>query len=540
MRYFLFLPVLVLITLTLSCRRTSSDAVTIALPEKFTTLDTLTSTASDAAAERLRTMIFNTLVRKNENFEYVGELAKDIKTSEDNKVITFVLQDNVKFHNGKVFTSADVKYTFDELFKSNGFKSGAFFDTVEAGSTGSQKAADQNSTPNSGNASEAKAQRIPHIISIETPDEKTVVFTVTRPALRNQLLSNLVAIPIIPEGTSAQQKDQPVGTGPYKFASFDQAQNIVELTANNEYWEGAPKVSKLRIKTVTDANSLVAELQTGGVDIAPNPSNLPPDSIKSLQTNPNLKIEQSGGSNIQYLVFNTQSPPLNNVKVRQAIGYAVDRQKIISELLSNQAKPADSILPAQSWAFTSGKQYTYDPVKAKQLLTEASYKGEPIVFKYGSGNSAVNQYSQAIQSSLANAGFNIQIETLEVNTIRQQLAQGQFQMYTGIWIGGNQDPIFLRDLFSSTKIPGGSVSCCNRSRYSNQQVDKLVDEAINSTDRDRAKALYGQVWQIVSEELPLMPLWYPDNMIVANRRVGNIKISPSGDWSFVKDITLGN
>jgi peptide/nickel transport system substrate-binding protein len=515
--------------------------VTIALPEKFTTLDTLTSTASDSAAERLRTMIFNTLVRKKENFEYVGELAKEIKTSDDNKVITFVLQDNVKFHNGKPLTSADVKYTFDELFKSNGFKSGAFFDTATSDSGGgkSTSGSSPTSSANSGNGGEAKAQRIPHIVSIETPDDKTIIFTVTRPALRNQLLSNLVAIPIIPEGTSAQQKDQPVGTGPYKFASFDQAQNIVELAANNEYWEGAPKVAKLRIKTVTDANSLVAELQTGGVDIAPNPSNLPPDSIKSLQANPNLKVEQSPGSNIQYLVFNTQSPPLNNVKVRQAIGYAVDRQKIITELLSNQAKPADSILPAQSWAFTPGKQYTFDPAKAKQLLTEAGYKGEPIVFKYGSGNSAVNQYSQAIQSSLANAGLNIQIETLEVNTIRQQLAQGQFQMYTGIWIGGNQDPIFLRDLFSSTKIPGGSVSCCNRSRYSNSQVDKLVEEAINSTDRDQAKALYGQVWQIVSEELPLMPLWYPDNIVVANRRVGNIKISPSGDWSFVKGITVG-
>ena len=539
MRYFFFLILLALICFSFSCRRASNDAVTIALPEKFTTLDTLTSTASDAAAERLRTMIFNTLVRKNENFEYVGELAKDIKTSEDNKVITFVLQDIVKFHNGKPLTSADVKYTFDELFRSNGFKSGAFFDTVAADGNEAKTASGQNSNASAANGSEVKTQRAPHIVSIETPDEKTVVFTVTRPALRNQLLSNLVAIPIIPQGTSAQQKDQPVGTGPYKFASFDQAQNVVELSANNEYWEGAPKVSKLRIKTVTDANSLVAELQTGGVDIAPNPSNLPPDSIKSLQANPSLKVEQSPGSNIQYLVFNTQSGPLNNAKVRQAIGYAVDRQKIISELLSNQAKPADSILPSQSWAYNTGRQYTYDPAKAKQLLAEAGYKGEPIVFKYGSGNSAVNQYSQAIQSSLASAGLNIQIETLEVNTIRQQLAQGQFQMYTGIWIGGNQDPIFLRDLFSSTKIPGGSVSCCNRSRYSNPQVDKLVEQAINSTDREQAKALYGQVWQIVSEELPLMPLWYPDNIVVANRRVGNIKISPSGDWSFVKEITAG-
>ena len=109
------------------------------------------------------------------------------------------------------------------------------------------------------------------------------------------------------------------------------------------------------------------------------------------------------------------------------------------------------------------------------------------------------------------------------------------------WIGGNQDPIFLRDLFASSKIPGVSgATCCNRSRYSNPQVDSLVDEAINvtATNRDQAKQLYGQVWQTVSNDLPLMPLWYPANIVIANKRIGNIKINPSGDYSFVKDITL--
>jgi len=353
------------------------------------------------------------------------------------------------------------------------------------------------------------------------------------------LLSNLVAVPIVAEGTIEHLKDQPIGTGPYKFVNFDSAQNIVELAANPDYWEGAPKVAKLRLKTVTDANSLQAELQTGGVDVAPNPSNLPPDSIKALGSSGNLKVEQTDGSNIQYLVFNTQSVPLNNVKVRQAIGYAVDRNKIVTELLFNQAKTADSILPEQSWAFVPGTQYKYDPNKAKQLLQEAGYRGEPIVFKYSSGNSYVNQYAQVIQSSLADVGLNIQIETLEVNTIRTQLAQGQFQMYTGIWIGGNQDPIFLRDLFATSKIPGVSgATCCNRSRYSNPLVDQTVENAINSTDRDKAKQLYAQTWQIVSNDLPLLPLWYPANIVIANKRIGNIKISPSGDYSFVKDITV--
>ena len=111
-----------------TCRRRNLDGVTVAMPEKFQTFDTVTTTASDAAAERVKNLLFNSLVRKDDKFEYVGELAKEIKTSEDGKVITFVLQDNVKFHNGQDFSSADVKYTFDQLFASNGYKAGAFFD----------------------------------------------------------------------------------------------------------------------------------------------------------------------------------------------------------------------------------------------------------------------------------------------------------------------------------------------------------------------------------------------------------------------------
>ena len=497
---------------SIACRTRSSEYVTVALPETFSTFNTLTTDKSDAAAERVRSLMFNSLVKKNEKFEYVGELAKEIKPSEDGKVITFVLLDNVKFHNGKEFTSADVKYTFDELFKSNGFKSSAFSDTVEG-------------------------QKVKHIVSIDTPDPKTVVFTLSRASLQNQLLSNLVAIPIIPEGTVEQQATKPIGSGAFKFVSFDGSQNIVELVANPDYFGGAPKVQKLRIKTVTDANSMQAELQSGNVDLAPLPTNLAPDSINSLKNIPSLQVQQSNGSNIQYLQFNTESAPLNNVKLRQAIAYAVNREKIINELLSGQATIAYSILPVESWAYNAGTKYGFDQAKAKQLVQESGYKGEILKFKLAAGQVSFSQYSQVIQNELEEVGINIEIETVEPNVMRQQVAQGQFQMNTGIWVGGNQDPIFLHDLFTTQKITSEKNNCCNRSRYSNPEVDKLINEAFNSTNREQAKDLYSKAQDIISNEVPMFPLWYPANMVVANKRIGNIKISPSGDWSFIKDIT---
>jgi len=530
-----------------NCRRRGGDAVTVALPDSFSTLDTLTTVQSDAAAERMRTLIFNSLVKKDTNFDYVGELASDIKTSDDGKTIIFTLRDGVKFHNGKMLTSADVKYTFDQLFQSKGYKAGSFFDTVpdtdaKGASTSNASTALKSTEPNSTNSNVApkptvKTKSIPHLDGpIESPDAKTVVFKLARPSLKSTLLSNLVAIPIVPEGTIGEQKDSPLGSGPFKFVNFDASQNILELAANTEYWDGAPKTPKLRVKTIKDATSLQAELLAGVVDIAPNPSNLPPDMIKALDGG-SLKVDKFDGSNIQYVVFNTQSAPLNNPKIRQAIGYAIDRQKIVTELLQGQAKLASAILPVEASDYAPGNVYRYDPAKAKQLMAEAGYNGEAIVFKYGADNAMVNQYCQVIQSNLTEVGFNVQIETLEGKVARQQQAKGQYQMGTGVWVGGNTDPIFLRDLFSSGKIPSDTVSCCNRSRYSNPELDKAIEDAVNASDKTVAKQLYAKAWDIVSVDLPMLPLWYPANIVVSNKRIGNIKMGGSGDWVFLKDIT---
>lgn len=499
----------------MACRTQQSNVVTLALSEKFSGLDTISTVSPDAAADRIRTLIYNSLVKKNEKFEYVGELAKNIKIGEDNLTVTFELADNVKFHDGKVFTSADAKYTFDALFQSNGYKGASFFDTVNG-------------------------QREAHITSIETPDPKTIVIKVRRPALVNQLLSNLVAVPIIPEGSLEQQKTAPIGTGAFKFTGFDSANSVVSLEAFPEYWEGAAKIAKLNVKTVADANALQAELQSGRVDLTANPTNFSAETFNSLKQNPNLQVVQSNGSNIRYIGFNVQNKPIDSIKLRQAIAYAIDREKIINDLLGGQARVAYSILPEESWAYAAGTKYNFDEAKARQLVQESGYKGEKISFKIAAGNNAISQYSQVIQNSLKNVGINADIETLELNTLFEQLKLGQYQMTTSQWVGGNQDPIFLRDLFAGTEFPDKKNGGRNRSRYSNPEFDKIVQEAIDTVDKTKARELYVKAQEIVSNDLPLLPLWYPANMVVANKRIGNIKINPSGDWNFVKDLTVGN
>lgn len=512
-RILLFTAITSSLLFIFSCRTATGDAVTIVTSDKFSGLDTLSTTSPDAAADRVRNLIYNSLVKKNEKFEYVGDAAQDIQIGGDNLTVTFRLRDNIKFHNGKTLTAADAKYTLDALFQSNGYKAGSFFDNVN-------------------NQKEA------HITAIETPDEKTLVIRVRRTALVNQLLANLVTIPIIPEGSLEQQKTTPVGTGPFKFLKFDQVNSFVELEGNPDYFEGAPGIKKLNVKTVTDSNALQAELQTGRVDIVPNPRNFSADTLSLLKQNPNLQVVQTDGSNVRYIGFNVSAKPLDNLKLRQAIAHAVNREKIVGDLLAGQAKVAHSILPENSWAYTAGTVYNYDPARARQLVQESGYKGELIQFKIAAGSSAVNQYAQVIQDGLREVGINAEIHPLELNTLLEQFKQGQFQMTTSEWIGGNQDPIFLRDLFASTEFPEKKSGGRNRSRYANTEFDKTVQEAVDTVDKAKAGELYKRAQEIVSRDLPLFPLWYPSNIVVATKRLGNININASGDWSFIKDVKI--
>jgi peptide/nickel transport system substrate-binding protein len=504
-----------------SCRN-RSEIFVIGLSDKLSTLDPVGSASVDAASERIRALIFNSLVKKDEKYDYVPDLASDIKRADDGLSYTFTLHDGVTFQDGRPLTSADVKYTIETVLASSSGKAASFFE-----GTGKDK------------------QGL--VTGIETPDPRTVIIRLSKPWLG--LLSNLVPIGIFPKDSAASQKKNPLGTGPFKFVSYDTAQQIIDLEANPNYWEGAPQIKTLRVRVIEDANALQAELRSGSVTLAPLPTNLTPDAFKSLEQDPKLQVLQFNGANVVYLGFNLQNPPLDNARVRQAIAYAIDRDTIIHDLLLGQAKIAHSILPEESWAYSPGQKYSYDPEKAKQLLDQAGFRDpdgdgpqmrfqNPIIFKISSASAATRQFVDVIRDQLQKVGIPVQIETVEFNTLLAQLRLGEFQMTTSRWVGGNQDPIFLENLFSSKEIPTADRAGFNRDRYKNPELDRILDEAINTADRDKSVVLYRQAQEIISRDLPMFPLWYSANMVVASKTVGNIKIDGSGDWSFVRNLTV--
>jgi peptide/nickel transport system substrate-binding protein len=517
--FFIAIALMLALSALGGCHRTASNTFVMVLEANPDPRALNPLLASDAASERFRQLMFNSLMKKNERFDYVPELASDVKTAPDGLSVTFTLRDNVKFHNGKTLTSADVKYTFDQILASKApTKSPSFFE-----GTGDAKQ--------------------PFVTSIETPDARTVIFRLRKPWL--ELFSNLIPIGIIPEGSFETQEQQPVGTGAYKFASRNAAQQFTDFTAFYDYWEGPPAVKNLRVRVILDAGTQQAGLQSSEVDVASNTA-LTPDTYVNLSKSPNLQVVQSPGANVQYLALNTESERLKDPRVRQAIAYAIDRESIIKNLLQGQARVAHSIVPPEAWSYSEGKIYTYDPAQAKKLLDEAGLRDpdgdgprmrfdKPLVFKISGTNAVGKQTASVIQNALHDVGVPVNIETLEDNTMRDQVKKGQYDLNIGRWVGGNQDAIFLRDLFTYLK---GKENSFNRSRYSNPELDKVLAEATSTADHERAKQLYAQAQQIISNEVPMLPLWYWNNIVVAKKSVGNIQVPPSGDWTFVRTLTV--
>jgi peptide/nickel transport system substrate-binding protein len=321
----------------------TGEPFVVTLESPAETLDGLRGT--DASSERLRQLMHGSLVRKNENFDYVGELA-DFQRAEDGLSYTFTLREGIKFHNGSPVTAKDVKYTLDTLLASDSRKATPFFEG-------------------------AGDNRQPYVAGVDAPNPRTVIVRLKKPWL--QLLPNLQPVPIIPEGSAAAQRETPAGCGPFKFSSYDKSQQVLELEANPNYWGGAPQIKKMRVRVIADSNTLQAEFKSGRIDLASALSNLSPDAFKALGEDPQLKVEQFPGANIVYLGFNVESEPLKDARVRQAIAYGIDRESIVRDLLLGQGHMAHSILPENSWAYSPGQQYTYDPERARKLLDEAGY-----------------------------------------------------------------------------------------------------------------------------------------------------------------------
>jgi len=398
-------------------------------------------------------LIYETLVVKNERFELVPSLAERFEESEDHKTFTFHLRHGVTFHNGKQLTSSDVKYTFDSIISPD----------LKSPLRGA----------------------VDKIGSIEAPDPLTVIFRAREPFYT--FIGNLPAIGIIPEGSGIEIIDSPIGSGPYRFVSYREG-DVVRLEANADYWGGAPNITRVHVRVVTDNSTRQAELMSGEADLAYN-AQFDPETIRALGPRRDIQVIIGEGANIGYLGLNvSSSSQLANQKLRQAVAYGIDRDVIIHRLLRDQARKANAIMPPEHRVYDPNvKVYDHDPERAKQMLDEAGFPDPD-----GDGPrprltltmlTTTLQLSRNIgaimQDQLRRIGIQLELQSLESATLFDKLSKAQFDLYYLIGIGFNQ----LTDVFQFVY----------HSRYPDPQFNDAIARLRVTTDPAQMRPLFDQL-----------------------------------------------
>jgi peptide/nickel transport system substrate-binding protein len=466
---------------------------------------------TDAQSQRIDALLFDGLVARDASFQFTPALAE--KWEQPNPLtLVFHLRDGVRFHDGRPLTARDVVWTIDSM--RNPAQPGGVI------------------TP--------KAAAYASIDTMDAPNDRTVVMHLKH--ADNFLLTNLStgAMGIVPEGSGRDFWQHPVGTGPFRFVSQQIDQDVV-VERNPLSWSVVPKLERVRFAVVPDAITESLELEKGSGDVAIN--SLPMDSLAVLAARPNLQIEETGGTEVQYLSFNLRDPLLRDARVRQAIACAIDRNLIIQTLMGNHARASLSLLPANHWAFNGdGPRYDYDPARAARLLDEAGHARNNNGIRFHitmktSNDEGTRLLAAVLQQQLAAVGIALDLRSFEYATFYSDVTRGAFQMYSLRWIGGNEQPDIFNYAFSTASFaPKGA----NRSHYSDMRLDALLDDAAQSEDRSRRRADYAEVQQILAHDLPAINLWYRNTVLVHNRRLTHVVPAPSGSYIFLETAELAN
>ena len=497
------LPLLVLLPLVACARKPEGDTLVMIIESSPANLDPRIGT--DAASERIGTLLFDSLVRRDEHFNMQPALAERWEIP-DPLTYIFHLRRDVKFHDGRPLTARDVKWTFDSLLN--------------------------------GTVVSARAGAYRLVAGVEAPDEATVVFRLKEPFA--PLLWNLSngSMGIVPYGSGKDFNRSLVGSGPFRFVRAELDKEVV-IERNEQYWGEKPKLRRVRFAVVPDTTTRALELDKGSADIAINA--LTADMVKTVESQKKLMVEAEPGTTLAYLAFNLRDPILKDVRVRRAIAHAIDRRPLIEYLWRGLARPADSVLPPQHWAYNGEvAKYDHDPEKANALLDAAGYKRGTDGIRFHltmktSTEESTRLMAAVLQQQLRAAGIALDIRTFEFATFYSDVTKGSFQLFSLRWIGGNEDPDIFEYVFYSTSTPPKRA---NRGYYSNPRADALIDAGRRELDQGKRKQIYAELQQVLAEDLPYIDLWYFDNVAVHSRRVANVRLNPSGNYEFLRAAEL--
>jgi peptide/nickel transport system substrate-binding protein len=483
-----------------SAPRDRRDAVIVAMQSSPSNLDP--GVGLDEASQKIGQLLFSSLVRIDDTLRVVPDLATRFETT-DSQTYVAEIPAGVRFHDGREMTAADVAFTYRRFLDPN----------FASGRKGAYKA----------------------LSSVDVVSRYVVAFHLREPSASFPI--NFV-MGIVPDGTGAEAARRPVGSGPFRLQSFI-PDDRVELRAFDGYYGGAPRIDRLTFRTVPDETMRGLELRKGSVDIVVN--DLSPDLIHGLREIDHLAVATGAGTDFAYIGINLRDAALQNRRVRQAIGYAVDAEAIVRFLRRDLAQPATTIVPPMSWAHDPDVfAFTHDVARAAALLDEAGYRdpdgaGPLPRLRLSLKTSTSEPYrlqAAVIQQQLAEAGIAVDVRSQELATLFDDVLKGNAQLYTLQFVGVT-DPDMLRRVFHSAQMPPDGL---NRGRYQNPEVDRLIDAASRALDEDDRRRLYADAERIIAVDAPMIPLWYKTNVAVAQADLEGIALSPIADFGFFKDV----
>ena len=427
--------------------------------------------------------IFNGLVGLDPSFIPTPELAERWSIEDEGRTYRFHLRRDVRWHDGAPFTSADVKFTFQEALLKYHSRTRAALEGVLA--------------------------------RVDTPDEHTAVFRLTRPYSPLLQRLDVVEASIIPrhqyEGhdlLSGEPTRRPVGTGPFRFVSHATSDRVT-LERNQDYFRRPlPGVDRLVFRILPNAVTAVAALEAGEVDYI---GSVPGPDVARLRARPDITIAPStggsGGSACQdVLIPNLSRPPFADLRVRQAFAHALDRTLIVDRVYFGQGRVATGpISHLLAWAYEPNvRQYPHNVAVAARLLDEAGFgvgaDGERLAITFTHASNQ-QRLAQVLREQLKAVGIRLNFETLDFNAqVEKVFVKKSFDLGLASYCNGSDPDVGVRRVYVSSNI--GPYAFSNGAGYRNARVDELFDEAAALEDRRDRRDRYVAIQKLLADEVP--------------------------------------
>ena len=450
---------------------------------------------NDGFSLRANRLIYSRLVEADENMQIHPGLAESWQQLDD-KTMQFKLRKGIKFHNGDDFTAEDVKFSFERMMNSPRI---AFV--------------------------------LPPIERIDIVDDYTVNIVTKTPF--GPLLAHLshpalgmVSKKLLTENPEAL-KEKPIGTGSYKFKEWIYGDKLV-LEKNEDFYDKNERGLKYIIfKNVVEASNRAIGLETGEIDIATPISSVDEENIKN---NPKLQLLTKPSISYSYIGMNMTKAPLNDIRVRKAINYAIDKQAIIDVILNGNGKIATSPIAPGVFGFTDKtKNYEYNVEKAKELMKEAGYENGFTTSILVFSGEANTQTAEIVQAYLKEIGIDLKIEIVEVSAYWDMTERGVHNLFLGSWgvVTGDADYGLYAMYHSSAKGGAG-----NRDFYENEKVDELLDKAKTEIDPETRKKLYEEAQILIVNDAPDVMLYNRNLTVGAQKYIKGLGIHPVTLYNF--------